>query len=80
MTTMPLTTKSLPVNMQVSERSCRLTALSDKTWLPEPGHDRGQAAFAGMSNPYCDAVPRLYRDRFAATRACHLAGVGRALT
>lgn len=33
-----------------------------------------------LSNPYCAAVPRLYRDRFAATRTCHPAGVGRALT
>jgi hypothetical protein len=34
----------------------------------EPDHDRGQTAFAAMSNAYCDAVPRLHRDRFAATR------------
>jgi hypothetical protein len=33
----------------------------------EPDHDRGQAAFAAMSNAYCAAVPRLYRDRFAAS-------------
>jgi hypothetical protein len=33
-----------------------------------PDHDRGQAAFAAISNPYCAAVSRLCRDRFAATR------------
>ena len=28
----------------------------------EPDHDRCLAAFAAISNPYCAAVPRLYRD------------------
>jgi hypothetical protein len=46
----------------------------------ESDHDRGQAAFAAKSNVYCAAVPRLPRDRFAATRTCLPAGVGRALT
>lgn len=45
----------------------------------EPVHDRGHAAFAAMSDTYCEAVPRLHRDRFAATRTCLPAGVGRAL-
>jgi len=45
----------------------------------EPDHDRGQAAFAAMSNTYCAAVSRLCRDRFAAVKTCHPAGVGLAL-
>jgi hypothetical protein len=45
----------------------------------EPDHDRGQAAFAAMSDTYCVAVPRLRRDRFAAMRTCLPAGVGLAL-
>ena len=27
----------------------------------EPDHDRGYAAFAAMSDTYCEAVPRLHR-------------------
>ena len=46
----------------------------------EPDHDRGQAAFAAMSNAYCAAVPRLHRDRFADMRTYRPAGVGLALT
>ena len=46
----------------------------------EPDHDRGQTAFAAMSNTYCEAVLRLDRDRFAAMRTCLPAGVGRALS
>ena len=45
----------------------------------EPDHDPGQAAFAAMSVTYCEAVPRLDRDRFAAMRTCLPAGVGLAL-
>ena len=45
----------------------------------EPDHDRCLAAFAAMSDTYCEAVPRLHRDRFAAMRTCLPAGVGRAL-
>lgn len=37
-----------------------------------PVPDRGQAASAALSNTYCKAVLRLFRDRFAAmkTLAC----------
>jgi hypothetical protein len=45
----------------------------------EPDHDLGHAAFAAMSDTYCEAVPRLDRDRFAAMRTCLPAGVGLAL-
>ena len=45
----------------------------------EPDHDLGQAAFAAMSDTYCEAVSRLHRDRFAAMRTCLPAGVGLAL-
>ena len=45
----------------------------------EPDHDPGHAAFAAMSDTYCEAVPRLHRDRFAAMRTCLPAGVGLAL-
>ena len=45
----------------------------------EPDHDRGQAAFAARSNAYCATVSRLCRDRFAAMKTCHPAGVGLAL-
>ena len=34
----------------------------------EPDHDRDHAAFAAVSDTYCEAVPPLHRDRFAATR------------
>ena len=42
--------------------------------------DPGYAAFAATSNTYCEAVPRLHRDRFADMKTCHPAGVGRALS
>ena len=45
----------------------------------EPDHDRGHAAFAAMSNTYCEAIPCPVRDRFAATKTCLPAGVGLAL-
>jgi hypothetical protein len=45
----------------------------------EPDHDPGHAAFAAKSDTYCEAVPRLHRDRFAAMRTCLPAGVGLAL-
>ena len=45
----------------------------------EPDHDRGYAAFAAMSNTYCEAVPRLLRDQFAELKTCFPAGVGLAL-
>ena len=45
----------------------------------EPDHDRGYAAFAAMSDTYCEAVPCLHRDQFAEMKPCLPAGVGLAL-
>jgi hypothetical protein len=44
-----------------------------------PVHDCGYAAFAAMSNTYCEAVPCLHRDQFAEVKTCLPAGVGLAL-
>jgi len=45
----------------------------------ESVHDCGYAAFAAMSDTYCEAVPCLRRDQFAEMKTCLPAGVGLAL-
>jgi hypothetical protein len=81
---LPVREYGLFVNMIVGVDSPRMRTVRGHGQIAseagiEPDHDPGHAAFAAMSDTYCEAVPHLHRDRFAAMRTCLPAGVGLAL-
>jgi len=84
LTPLPVREYGLFVNVIVGVDSPRIRTVRGHGQIAseagiEPDHDPGHAAFAAMSDTYCEAVSRFHRDRFAAMRTCRPAGVGLAL-